>query len=114
MKKTKNKRKYSRFDAYYLVKYRPVLAPKDKLVLSSIRNISAGGVCLEAKERLSVGAFIQLYINFPWFTDPVPVVAKVVWIKKPGRKDKYEHGLEFSEIEEIIRKDIYERIQNVR
>jgi c-di-GMP-binding flagellar brake protein YcgR len=113
MENVQEKRKHKRLKAYHLVKYRPAFAPKDKLILSSIKNISAGGVCMEAKEKLRVGEFVQLYINFPWLSSPVPALAKVVWLRKPGRQEKYEYGLEFSEIEDIIRKDIHERIENV-
>jgi c-di-GMP-binding flagellar brake protein YcgR len=114
MVKPHERRKYRRLRAYHLVKYRPAFAQDKPLVLASIKDISAGGVCLVTKENLPTGSLLQVFINFLWLPAPVPVLAKVVWIKKPGRKQRFECGLEFSEIEEVLRKDIHGRITNVR
>jgi len=114
MKGKKDNRKHKRLGAYHLVKYKPALELKRRPVLAYINNISASGVCLTTKEGLPVNSLLQIYINFPWLASSVPVLAKVIWVKKSGRKVKFESGLEFVEIDDIIQKDIYERIENVR
>jgi len=109
-----NKRRFERLDAYHLVKYKLLSTPKSSPVLASLKNISAGGICLNAKEKLPLGELIELTVNFLWAPKPVSIIAKIVWVKKPGKKNNYYYGLEFSEIEELIRKDIYERVKNAR
>lgn len=114
MAKAQEKRKYKRLKAYHLVKYRLAFSPQDPLVLAYIRDIGAGGVCLATKERLPTDSILQVYVNFPWLSSPVPTLAKVVWVKAVGRKARFDLGLKFSEINDIIRKDIHERIENAR
>lgn len=112
MKLKHDKRRTKRINEYHLVKYRLAFTP-DKPLLANIKDISAGGARLVTEKQLPVGSLLQIYINFPWLNSPVPVLAKIIWVKKPGRRIRFESGLEFSEIEDIIRKDIHGRIENV-
>ena len=104
------KRKYPRLDVYNLVKYRPLSKAEAQLVLNSTKNISAGGVCVETNEYLAVSTVLQLYINIPQSSQPIPALAKVAWIKKTGKPNKFEVGLQFIEIEETLRQSLAKRI----
>lgn len=114
MLRKKEKRKYPRLNAYHLVKYRLISSPQAELVTASIKDISGGGFCLRTEEGLPVSTGIQLFINFPQFSQPIPSLAKVVWIKKLGKSKRYELGLQFLEIEEVLRQEITKRIDYVR
>ena len=115
MKSNKEKREYKRLEVYHLVKYRKTaLASKSPLTFAHLRDISAGGARLVTKEELPVASLLQIYVNFTWLTSAVMILAKVVWVKKATRKDKFESGIIFKEISDEMRKDIYERVKNAR
>ena len=113
----KERRSFYRLNAYHLAKYHLVSVPKEKQEssLASVRDIGGGGVCLRLDKSVPVGSLIQLYINFPGISKPVPVMAKVVWIKKIWAKNNiYEAGVQFLEIEGILRDEIVGRVNIVR
>ena len=113
--KKKVKRKYSRLIVYHLAKYRLASQPKGELIIASIKDIGGGGVCLIAENNLVTGEILQLYINFPHISAPVSCSAKVTWSKKKkvGKINHYEIGLQFLEINEILRQDMANRIDQV-
>jgi hypothetical protein len=45
---------------------------------------------------------------------PIPSLAKVIWIRKLGRKNLYEAGVEFVDIEQIFRNAIVRSVDAVR
>jgi c-di-GMP-binding flagellar brake protein YcgR len=109
----KVERKYSRLSVYHLAKFRLASQPKGELIVASIKDIGGGGGCLIAEDNLSKGETLQLYINFPRISTPVPCLAKVVWSKKVGKTSRYEIGLQFLEIEEILRQEMVNRIDQL-
>ena len=110
----KEKRKFLRLNAYHLVKYRLDSQGEWQAALASIRDISAGGVCLRTEEKIPKGSILQLHISFPKLSSPVFCLAKAVWVKKIGKTNRFEIGLEFSKIEDLLRKEIIQRIDDVR
>jgi c-di-GMP-binding flagellar brake protein YcgR len=110
----KENRKFIRLNAYHLVKYRLVSQKEWQAAVASIRDISAGGVCLRAEEKIPKGSILQININFPGLSSPLSSLAKVVWVKKIGKIDRFEIGLEFFEIEDLLRKEIMQRVEYVR
>ncbi len=113
MKSNKVKRAYKRLEVYHLVKYRnSVLGSKSPLILAHLRDISANGGRLVTKEALPVASLLQVYVSFPWLPSAVMILAKVAWIKKMARKEQFESGIMFQEIDEATRKDIFERVKN--
>ncbi len=113
MLRQKEERKFPRLNAYHLAKYRLVSKPQDQVVVTSIKDISGGGTCMRVEEKLPVSSVIQLYINFPQFSHPIPSLAKVIWIKKVGRTNRYDVGIQFLEIEEVLHREIVKRIDYV-
>jgi len=109
MLRANEKRKFARLNAYHLVKYRLTSWPADKgFVLASIKDISAGGVQLLADESLPVDSSLQVYINFPRLNQPIPCMTKIIWAKKMVKFNKFIYGLQFKEIDEVLRKNIAE------
>lgn len=107
MLRTNEKRKFPRLNAYHLVKYRLASWPPDKgPVLASIRNISAGGMQIVTDEPLPLNSVFEIYISFPYLTQPVPCKAKTVWMSKINKINKFRAGLEFIEIDELCRTNI--------
>jgi len=115
MIKKKEKRAYLRLPVYHLVKYRLTSQPKEEPpVITSIKDVSGGGIYLRLDEHLPVSTVIQLYINFPQIPQPIPTLAKVVWIKQLGKSKRYEAGVQFLEIEDAFRQAIIKRVESVR
>jgi c-di-GMP-binding flagellar brake protein YcgR len=109
MLRASEKRKFPRLNAYHLVKYRPESWPAEKgFVLASIKDISAGGMQIVIDEPVPVFSLLTVYINFPRLPQPLPCKAKVKWIKKAGKLNKFVAGLEFVEIDDLCRKNIAE------
>lgn len=102
MPRLREKRKYKRLSAYHLVKYRLLSdQPKDAdFMLASVKDIGAGGVCLESDSLLTVSALVELKINLPSFSLPVFALAKVVRVKPGNRAGLFEYGLQFLKIDE--------------
>lgn len=112
MKKASEKRGHLRADIYHLIKYKPVSGEKTT-VLASLKNISGGGICLVAEEEIPVSTVLQIYINFPHLPQPIPAVAKIVWLKKVGKGNRFHAGLQFLEIDEVLRQGIVRRVETV-
>lgn len=108
----KERRRQSRLNAYHLVKY--LLATEQQgPVLASVKDISAGGLCLRTREKLPVSGVIQLHINFPQLQEAIPTTAKVIWVRKLGKVNRYEAGIQFLNIEQAFRDLIIKRIDGV-
>ncbi len=110
----KEKRKFFRLNAYHLVKYRLASQGEWQTAAASIRDISAGGVCLRTEEKIAKGSILQLSINFPKLPSPVSCLGKAVWVKQIGKTNRFDIGLEFFEIEDLFRQAINQRIDYVR
>ena len=107
------RRKYLRLKVYHLVKYR-VISDKpthSAFSLSSIKDIGAGGVCLIAERQLPVSTKLELEINFPDIGGSILTSGRVVWMRQVAKAGRYMLGIEFTGIDEALRKRID---QNVR
>jgi c-di-GMP-binding flagellar brake protein YcgR len=102
------RRKYLRLRVYHLVKYR-VISDKPShsaFSLSSIRDIGAGGVCLVIEKQLPVSTKLELEINFPDIGGSILTSGRVVWVKQVAKTSRYMLGIEFTGIDEALRKRI--------
>jgi c-di-GMP-binding flagellar brake protein YcgR len=114
MLEEKERRKFVRLNVYHLVKYRLVSQEEWQMAIAYISDISAGGVCLRAGEKIAKDSILQVSINFPQLSSPVFCSAKVVWVKKIGKANRFEMGLEFFKIEDLLRQEIAQRVDYVR
>jgi hypothetical protein len=72
----------------------------------SITNVSLGGLCFIASDRLDINDSIQ--VRFPVLKQEKSLEGKVVWCSKTPRG--YEVGLEFSDPAEVERLKMIEQI----
>ena len=112
----KDRRKYVRLETYHLARYKIIFDGREKgdlFCFASVRNISAGGCCLQVDKFLPKGSILEIKVAFPHLENPVYALAKVVWVKQVGTQGKYEVGIQFIEIEGELRRIIDEHIKFV-
>ena len=89
------RRKYPRINKGYEVSYKCI--EKDQFEENPISglavNISGGGICFEAKEKLAKGTVIALEINSGNLESSILGLARVAWCKQRG--ELFEVGAEF-------------------
>jgi len=114
MGESKERRNYYRLHAYHLAKYRLIQKSGERPIVAAIKDIGGGGICLQTEEYLPIASIIQVYINFPKLSQPIPTLAKVVWVRRLGKKSVYEAGVEFVDIEQIFRNAIVRSVDVTR
>lgn len=101
------RRRFVRLDASVEIFYS--LEANQDAVSCLSKNISAGGICLIVYEPLNAGDTLSLRIYLPDDKPFVVARGKVAWIKTfkiAGEKERYDAGLEFTEINQGDRKRI--------
>ena len=76
------------------------------------RNISIGGICIEADQKLSMGTILFLVIPLK-DNGMVQVIAEVVWCRK-GRESSYDIGLEFFCLNDYSKEKIVQYIYGMK
>lgn len=115
-KKYIEKRTYERMDYYCLVKYRP-LDQKGLYAetLTSLKNISGGGLLLKLKEPHLLGARLEIKINLPMPDDSaITTIAEVVRPAVSKKSKGYWVGVKFIDIKEEDRKRIADFIKLIK
>jgi c-di-GMP-binding flagellar brake protein YcgR len=114
--RAKDRRAFIRISVYHLAKYQPLGGSGAGAVpiLASLKDISAGGACLRTETLLPINSLLELKINFPAFEEPVSCKTKVMWVKKIGKRLRYEVGLQFMDLDQETRKRIDAVIKFVR
>lgn len=89
------RRKFPRINKNYDVSYKSIEQGQfeDNPISSLAVNISGGGICFEAKEKLAKGSVVALEINASNLESSILGLARVAWCKQSG--DGYEVGAEF-------------------
>ncbi len=93
-----NQRKFSRFRLNTSVLCQCKGDKRSEYSLS--RNVSEGGLCLDMGRFVPRGAELKLEFLLKRYADPIKAVARVAWIKKLPYAERYEAGLEFSDIDQ--------------
>lgn len=75
----------------------------------TITNVSLGGLCFVASDRLDINEAIQ--VRFPLLDEETLIDGKVVWCNKTTRG--YEVGLEFNDPAEVERLKMIEQIRQI-
>ena len=95
---THERRKYIRLEYPFLVKYKPHVGPVPENDLSMTKNISAGGILFEVKERLNISEVLDLVIDVPSSDKLIEATGKVLRIGKLDSKGRYDVGVKFIDI----------------
>jgi c-di-GMP-binding flagellar brake protein YcgR len=111
----KERRKYVRLEASVEVHYTVIGQPGAIEAFS--KNISAGGLCITAKEEIVSETPLQIQIRIPDLKDPIRALARVVWQKKreaavEGSETGYDTGIEFTGISDFDRFNINRYVLN--
>lgn len=92
------RRKYIRLEYPFLVKYKPHVGTVPENDLSMTKNISAGGILFEVKEKLNMSEVLDLVIDIPSSDKLIEATGKVVRIEELDSMGRYDVGMEFIEI----------------
>ena len=101
----RQKRKHDRINSLNLLNY-VCLDDKGKDTnqgMGRTLNVSGGGILLETHVSLSPCSGISLSIGLE--DEMIDIIGSVIYCRK-NRNDKYESGIEFSEINEIEQKTL--------
>ena len=100
-------------DVEYTILEKKALQEKDTVS----KNISAGGICLIAYEKVGLGSLLDLKIRLEDINETLEVKGRVVWSSyftfDADKKDRYDLGIEFIEINESDRQKISKYILNI-
>lgn len=115
-KKHSERRAFERESCYCLVRYK-TLDDKgaSENVITSLRNISGGGLLLKFKEPHLLGARVAIKINLPIEgQSEISAVAEIVRVRAYDKAKEYWAGVKFVEIREEDRKKILHFIKFIK
>jgi len=93
------KRQFVRLNLLADITYTRRASPTNEKI-SLTRNISKGGICLIAYEKLNQGEMLDLNIFIPEQEKPITATGKIAWVKEfiigdPEKGKRYDVGVEF-------------------
>lgn len=115
--KGQEKRRFPRLKTELLVRYKILEAPKEEISDAKTKNISAGGICLVAREKINPGSILMLEIRFPKSDEAVVAYGRVIWSQdsalglSPAGHMRFDNGIEFEEITDSDRERIKQHIK---
>lgn len=105
------RRQFVRVNMTMSVQYRGIRQASDSIINTISRDISTGGIRLLVNEFISVFTRLVLEIAVPSTPKPVKAVSKVAWIQKRPYGEQYEVGVEFMDMPEEDRRDIFDFVE---
>jgi CheY-like chemotaxis protein len=114
MTKDKDKRRFPRLDIKTPARYR-IPTKKMDISMGTIKNLSAGGMCLVTDDHLRKGQIIQ--VEFGLASENTLIVAKceMMWVHKIENSEsrfKYQYGARFIEIDQEQQEKIVRFVVN--
>lgn len=103
--KGKEKRKYPRLEANFIVSYR-IQEPSALFDLSQTRNVSKGGMLLTTNKDFKPGVVLAMTIRFPFASDKINILGRVIFSKEKVKNLIYETHIQFSEANQKLLQDI--------
>lgn len=106
-----DRRRFPRLKTELLVRYK-ILEVPEKQIDAKAKDISSGGICLVAREKINPGSFLMLEIRFPKSDKPVIAYGRVVWSGEsslglsPAGHMRFDNGIEFTQISDSDRERI--------
>lgn len=111
------RRKFPRLNLNVEIEYQKVNPPPAAEVrLSESKNISVGGVCIVALDKLNIGDVLDLKLSLP--EENISAKGKVAWIEEFSVGNvgssvvAYDTGVEFTQISESDRAKINKFVLN--
>lgn len=102
------RREHPRVGIAMPVRYRGIRQSSDSAINAITRDISRGGIRILVDEFISVFTRLVVEISIPSVIRPIKVVSKVAWVCKRPYGDQYEVGMQFIDIPQEDRRDIFE------
>lgn len=62
------------------------------------KNISAGGICFEARHRFDKDAILEIEIDMPALEHAVRIIGQVAWARPLEGKSSFIYGIAFTKI----------------
>lgn len=98
-------RRNPRIARSFIARYR-VAHPQDfSWLVSPLRDLSSGGARFLCERRLVVGDLLEMQLILPVAAQPVPLTARVAWVK-PGPLNMVEVGVTFDPGDSAIQQTI--------
>jgi len=108
-----DKRNFPRLVASVGVEYTLLKDASDKKKTYT-KNISAGGICLIVYEKIEPGSILAWKLRLPDVKRAIEAQGKVVWMSHfiigSDQRDRYDLGIEFTEIAESARQKIFQYV----
>ncbi|MDD4182713.1 MAG: PilZ domain-containing protein [Candidatus Omnitrophica bacterium] len=104
------RRRYPRANAAFLVSYKNMYSESDFNISQTV-NISQGGLLLTTSELFPKGTTLKMLTFFPFFSQRINLLGKVVRQKEVAKGLIYETGVEFTNLEQIVFEKLGEFIQ---
>jgi c-di-GMP-binding flagellar brake protein YcgR len=114
-KKFIEKRRHQRLDYYCLVKYRPLYHKGEyREIVTSLRNLSSGGILLKLKDWLPQGSELEVKLNITQLKESLVATAKVVRVSRQKSGEGYWCGVEFLAMSEEDKKRLTDFISALK
>jgi c-di-GMP-binding flagellar brake protein YcgR len=92
------KRKYKRARIDIDVSFQ--IAKREEWLIGKMMNLSGGGICLISKEAYGIANALDLRFMVPDSDNAIEVSAVVAWEQYNIDENRYEIGIQFTEIKE--------------
>jgi len=109
----KDKRKFLRFGAHHLIKYRVAERKQKEDYHPFVRNISANGVLFYTEEYIPKDSIVDVEINFPAYPHPIKARCRVTRVNPLKIVGGFEIGTEFVDIDKATQEFINKKITRV-
>ena len=94
-------RRAPRITQSFMVRYRVLSSGQGTWEVSPLRDLSSGGARFLCESPFPVGTALELQLVLPSAKAPVPLQARVTWVR-PGPLQLAEHGVAFGSVEADI------------
>jgi len=104
------RRRYPRANAAFLVSYKNMYSESDFNISQTV-NISQGGLLLTTSELFPKGATLKMLTFFPFLSQRINLLGKVVRQREVAKGLIYETGVEFTNLDQMVFEKLGEFIQ---
>lgn len=95
------RRRFVRIPFWFITNYRVYprnVESKDIFQQGIGKNLSAGGICFEAKDTFTKDTALEIEIDMPALEHAVRVVGQIVWERPAESADHFVYGVAFTKI----------------